>query len=127
MLIVARNFIQVVNLSRPPHRSSPPANTLGNSLLINRFSSWINHRRVALRQLATEFHQQSRSSAGARALSVALRIQSVAACRFLAIRLMKEARLFRSQCHKHRYSRGDGENAIVSNELDRQLTVSLAN
>jgi putative transposase len=44
--------------------------------------------------------------------------------RFLAGRLMKEARLFSSQSRKHRYRRADGENAIAANELDRQFTVS---
>ena len=51
----------------------------------------VDHRRIALRQLATELHQQSRGSAGARTLSAALRIQGIAVGRFLAGRLMKEA------------------------------------
>tara|TARA_R110001606_G_scaffold258188_1_gene405959 strand:- start:23592 stop:23885 length:294 start_codon:yes stop_codon:yes gene_type:complete len=77
-----------------------------------------------MRQLATELHLQSRGSAGARTLSAALRIQGVAVGRFLAERLMKEARLFSSQSRKHRYRRADGENAIAANELDRQFKVS---
>ncbi|WP_010487445.1 DDE-type integrase/transposase/recombinase [Pseudomonas sp. S9] len=44
--------------------------------------------------------------------------------RFLARRLMKEARLFSSQCRKHRYRKADGESAIAANILDRQFTVS---
>ncbi len=84
----------------------------------------IDHRRAAMRQLATELHLQSRGSAGARTLSAALRIQGVAVGRFLAERLMKEARLFSSQSRKHRYRRADGENAIAANELDRQFKVS---
>ena len=87
----------------------------------------VDHRRIALRQLATEFHQQSRGSAGARTLSAALRVQGVAVGRFLAGRLMKEARLFSSQCRKHRYRKADGESAIAANELDRQFTVSRPN
>ena len=70
----------------------------------------VDHRRIALRQLATELHAQSRGSAGARTLSAALRIQGVQVGRFLAGRLMKEARLFGSQCRKHRYRKADGEN-----------------
>ncbi|NMY53482.1 IS3 family transposase [Pseudomonas sp. WS 5011] len=77
-----------------------------------------------MRQLATEFHQQSRGSAGARTLSAALRVQGVAVGRFLAGRLMKEARLFSSQCRKHRYRKADGESAIAANELDRQFADS---
>ena len=84
----------------------------------------IDHRRVALRQLAKEFHLQSRGSAGARTLSAALRIQGIAVGRFLAGRLMKEARLFSTQYRKHRYRKADGENAIAANELARQFTVS---
>ena len=84
----------------------------------------VDHRRIALRQLATEFHLQSRGSAGARTLSAALRVQGVAVGRFLAGRLMKEARLFSSQCRKHRYRKADGESAIAANTLDRQFTVS---
>ena len=57
----------------------------------------------------------------------ALRIQGVAVGRFLAGRLMKEARLFSSQCRKHRYRKADGESAIAANELDRQFTVSRPN
>ena len=87
----------------------------------------VDHRRIALRQLATEFHQQSRGSAGARTLSAALRVQGVAVGRFLAARLMKEALLFSSQCRKHRYRKADGESAIAANELDRQFTVSRPN
>ena len=36
---------------------------------------------------------------------------------------MKEARLFSSQCRKHRYRKADGESAIAANTLDRQFTV----
>ena len=81
---------------------------------------YVDHRRIALRQLATDFHQQSRGSAGARTLSAALRIQGVAVGRFLAGRLMKEARLFSSQCGKHRYRKANGESAIAANELGRR-------
>lgn len=84
----------------------------------------IDHRRVALRQLATELHLQSRGSAGASTLSAALRVQGVAVGCFLAGHLMKETRLFSSQSRKHRYRRADGENAIAANELDRQFTLS---
>ena len=87
----------------------------------------VDHRRIALRQLAAEFHQQSRGSAGARTLSAALRVQGVSVGRYLAGRLMKEARLFSSQCRKHRYRKADGESAIAANELDRQFTVSRPN
>jgi len=44
--------------------------------------------------------------------------------RFLAGRLMKEARLFSKQCRKHHYRKADGESAIAPNTLDRQFTVS---
>jgi len=81
-------------------------------------------RRRRVRELATEFHLQSRGSAGARTLSAALRVQGVAVGRFLAGCLMKEARLFSTQCRKHRYRKTDGESAIAANELDRQFTVS---
>ena len=84
----------------------------------------VDHQRIALRQLATEFHAQSRGSAGARTLSAALRIQGLAVGRFLAGRLMKEARLFSSQCRKHSYRRADSESAIATNDLNRQFTVN---
>jgi putative transposase len=77
-----------------------------------------------LRHLATEFHIQSRGSAEARTLSAALQIQGLAVGRFLEGRLMKEARLFSSHCHKHRYRKAGGESPIAANELDRQFTVS---
>jgi putative transposase len=47
--------------------------------------------------------------------------------RFLAGRLMKEARLFSSQCRKHRYRKADGVSAIAANELARKRTVSRPN
>lgn len=84
----------------------------------------VNHRRIALSQLATEFHLLSRSSVGARTLLAALRIQGVAVGRFLAGRLMKQAWMFSLQCRKHRYRRVEGESAIAANELNRKLTVS---
>ena len=40
---------------------------------------------------------------------------------------MKEARLFSSQCRKHRYRKADGESAIAANELDQQFTVCRPN
>jgi hypothetical protein len=84
----------------------------------------IDHQRVALRQLATELHLQSRGSAWARRLSAVLRIQGVMVGRFLPGRLMKEARVFSTQYRKHRNREADGESAIATNALDWQFTVS---
>lgn len=51
-------------------------------------------------------------------------MQGVQVGRFLAGRLMKEARLLSSQCRKHRDRKADGESAIAASTLDRQFTVS---
>ncbi len=84
----------------------------------------VNHRRIELRQRASELHAQSRGSAGARTLSAALRMQGEVVGRFLAGRLMKEARLFSSQYRKHRYRKAEGESAVAPNTLNREFNVS---
>ncbi|WP_371365441.1 IS3 family transposase [Pseudomonas sp. QL9] len=84
-------------------------------------------RREALRQRVVELHAQSRSAAGARTLSAALRNEGFPAGRYLAARLMKEAGLVSTQRRKHRYRVAKEHSAIAANELARRFNVSRPN
>lgn len=83
--------------------------------------------RDVLRQRATELHQMSRGSAGARTLSSLLLQEGLQAGRYKAARLMREAGLVSHQPCGHRYRVRDKASLIARNELARRFDVAEPN
>lgn len=86
-----------------------------------------DEERISLRQRVSELHQVSRSSAGARTLSMLLRREGKAVGRYKARQLMKEAGLVSRQPGKSRYWVCDRTSLQAENLLNRDFNVERPN
>lgn len=83
--------------------------------------------RINLRAIVKSLFDQSRSSAGARTISAALKLMGHTVGRFKAGSLMKEANLESKQPGKHRYKIAKEERIDIPNHLAREFTVTRPN
>nr|WP_263485579.1 IS3 family transposase [Pectobacterium versatile] len=83
--------------------------------------------RVEQREHQCELHQESRGSAGSRALLVALKKEGPEVGRNKARRMMKEAGLESTQRRKHRYRLAKDEAKYARNHLERGFNVERPN
>ena len=93
----------------------------------NKRSNTISPERLKALAIVKAIHTESKGSAGARTIATIASSRGYLLSRYRTGRLMKAQQLVSCQQPKHRYKKSSQEHVVISNQLDRQFSVSQPN